>query len=155
MSAGERTGRIARVRGPTARATASTSICSVPGSMSTKTGLAPTARIMFAVAAHVIAVVMTSSPGPIPAARSARWRPPVAELTATACRAPVAAAKASSNRPRRGPPVSQPDSRHSVTAPTSAGPIVGRESGKKVERIRALHPDPPGSERTISLTRGS
>ena len=42
---------------------------------------------MFTVAAKVIGVVITSSPGPMPCASSARCRPAVAEESAAAWRA--------------------------------------------------------------------
>ena len=42
-----------------------------------------------AVAAKVSGVVITSSPGPTPAAISARWSAAVQELTAMACFAPT------------------------------------------------------------------
>ena len=44
------------------------SMLHVVGSMSTKTGLAPTIQIASAVAKKVLATVMTSSPGPMPSA---------------------------------------------------------------------------------------
>ena len=60
------TGRIARVRGPIARATCSGSIVSRDGSMSANTGRAPTIITASAVYAADNGVVMTSSPGPMP-----------------------------------------------------------------------------------------
>src|SRR2546428_5051469 len=111
---------------------------SVPESTSTKTGRAPTAKIMFPVAAHVMGVVTTSSPGPTPAARSARCRPAVAELIATACAAPTVSAKASSKRVTRGPLVNHPDRRQAVTSSISCGPIDGRDNGRKSVRTRLL-----------------
>src|SRR6184192_3049186 len=57
---------------------------------------------MLPVEAQVIGEVITSSPSPIPAARNARWRPAVADVTATACVAPTASAKARSNSSTRG-----------------------------------------------------
>ena len=59
---------IARVRSVTAAATSSGSIVRSPSCTSTKTGVAPVWTITFAVAGHVIGVVITSSPGPTPSA---------------------------------------------------------------------------------------
>src|SRR5205809_2578712 len=115
---------------------------SVPGSTSTKTGRAPTARIMFPVAAHVMGVVTTSSLGPTPAARRARWRPAVAELVATPCAAPTVSANASSKRATRGPLVNHPERRQAVTSSISCDPIDGRDSGRKSGRTRLLSPTP-------------
>ena len=53
------------------------------GRTSQKTGAAPVCSITFAVAGHVIGDVITSSPGPMPSARSARCIALVPELTAS------------------------------------------------------------------------
>jgi hypothetical protein len=74
-----------------------------------------------AVAAKVSDGTITSSPGPTPAARYARWRAAVHEETATAWATPRCAANAASNSYVRGPSVSQPDSSTSITALTSPG----------------------------------
>ncbi len=58
-------GMIAFVRGPMRAAAAARSMLRVPGSTSTKIGVAPTFAIMFAAAKNVIDGVMTSSPGPM------------------------------------------------------------------------------------------
>ena len=58
-------------------------------STSAKTGVAPAWMIVFAVAQKVSGVVMTSSPGPTPAASSDRCRAAVHEFTATAYGAPT------------------------------------------------------------------
>ena len=58
-------------------------------SISAKTGVAPTCRMVFAVDANVSGVVMTSSPGPIPFASNARCSAAVQELTAMQCFAPT------------------------------------------------------------------
>ncbi len=63
---------IAFVRSVTASATAAGSMFRSPSRTSTKTGVAPVWTITFAVAGQVIGVVITSSPGPIPSATSAR-----------------------------------------------------------------------------------
>jgi hypothetical protein len=68
-----------------------------------KTGRAPACRIPLALAVNVKETVMTSSPGPIPAASSARWIAVVPELTATACLAPMNSAKRASNSSTRAP----------------------------------------------------
>ena len=65
--------------------------------------MAPAWTITFAVAANVVGVVITSSPGPTPVVISARCSPAVAESSAIACFAPVYAAKAVSNARERGP----------------------------------------------------
>ena len=99
----------AAVAGVIAAARRSRSMLRVDGSMSTKTTRAPTCKITLEVATHVIGVVMTSSPGPMPSASSARCSPAVAELTAIACRpgSPAScarkAAKSASNCLARGP----------------------------------------------------
>ena len=49
--------------------------------MSTKTGLAPTYKMQLAEATKEKGVVMTSSPGAMPAAIMAAWRPAVPEET--------------------------------------------------------------------------
>ena len=56
----------------------------VPGSTSTKTGTAPSARATWAVATKLYGLVMTSSPGRTPAARSASWIATVPLQQATA-----------------------------------------------------------------------
>ena len=63
------TGRMAFVRAVTASATCCGSIFKVRGSISTKTGSAPTRLIASAVAKNVNGVVITSSPRPTPSAR--------------------------------------------------------------------------------------
>ena len=52
---------------------------------SPNTGVAPVCSMTFAVAGHVIGDVITSSPVPIPSARSARCIALVPELTASTC----------------------------------------------------------------------
>ena len=67
----------------------SVEILYVSGQISAKTGLAPQYKMQFALAAKVSGVVITSSPGPIPAARQAQCNAAVPLLTATAYLAPV------------------------------------------------------------------
>ena len=112
-----------------AASTRSAVVISVSVSMSTHTGVAPASAIMFGVDAHVIDGVMTSSPCPIPSARSSTCSPAVADVSATACRAPVYAANARSTRALcagRDPARFE----HRVTASMSCGVIDGRENGK-------------------------
>ena len=77
------------MRGVIAASTAARVIWSVPGSTSANTGRAPTSSMQFAVAGHVIGVVTTSSPGPIPCASSATCSAAVHELSAAACALPT------------------------------------------------------------------
>src|SRR3954466_14796373 len=81
--------------------------------------------------------VMTSSPAPTPAARSARCRPAVPLDTALACATPRRAAKRRSNSGTRGPSDSWPERRTSRTARSSASPMTGRASGITRARARA------------------
>ena len=80
-----------------------------PSRTSTKTGVAPVWTITFAVAGQVIGVVITSSPGPIPSATSARCIAAVPEATASTCFASRYSAIRSSSSAARGPVVSQPE----------------------------------------------
>src|SRR5215217_2739497 len=75
---------------------------------------------------------MTSSPGPMPSASSARCRPAVAELTANACRpgSPRNAAKSDSKRFVFGPVVSHPERNVSTTSAISSSPISGFAKGR-------------------------
>jgi len=107
---------------------------SVSGSMSTSTGVAPTCSITFTHAANVYVDVMTSAPGPIPSAASARCNAPVAEFTASPCCAPASAATRRASSCARGPVVIQPDSSVSMTRRFSASPIHGTASGRKRAR---------------------
>ena len=91
------TGTMARVRGVISVSSRAGSMLSVRGSTSQNTTFAPSVENAKAVATQVTGVVMTSVPGPTPAAMPARVRPVVAEVTARACFTPQYAAKASSN----------------------------------------------------------
>src|SRR5262245_17056459 len=77
---------------------------------------------------------MTSSPGPIPAAKTAAWSAAVPEFTATAWRASTAPATARSNASTAGPVVSQSDRRAAATACTSSSSMLWRGWGKGVDR---------------------
>ena len=93
----------ALVRGVTAPATASGVTFSEVGSESTSTTSPPTYATAFADATYVIEGTMTSSPGPMPSATSARCSAAVPLLHVIACSTPAHSAKASSNRFTYGP----------------------------------------------------
>src|SRR5581483_6325247 len=128
---------IARVRGVIAAATAAGSIVRRPGSTSARTGVPPAWITALIVAGNVIAGAITSSPGPTPSARRARWRPAVHEPTAIACAVPISDANSSSKRSVRAPVPSQPERRTSMTAVSSSGPSDGRANGRKLLRTGA------------------
>ncbi len=126
---------------------------------STKTGVAPQWTTTFAVAGHVIGVVITSSPGPMSAARRARWSAAVPDASVTACLAPTYSAKRRSSSPARGPVAIQPVWSVSTTASISSGPIAGGWKPSSVsrrvlvpvgsigtKRIDAAHVDAPLTE---------
>ena len=77
---------IALVFGVIAKAIRAGSMQYVSGSMSTKTGFAPTKAMTFAVAANVKDGTITSSPGPIPSEIKHKWSAEVPEFTATQSR---------------------------------------------------------------------
>src|SRR5688500_20400868 len=85
---------IALVRGVMRAATDWRSTNSVSGSTSAKTGVAPSYSAQFDEAAEVIAVTITSSPGPTATACTAACRAAVPLQTTTACVAPTLAASA-------------------------------------------------------------
>ena len=96
---------MATVRGVTASPMRDGSMLAVSGRQSTKTGVAPQWLTASAVAMKVLTGTMTSSPGPTPAACSARRTASVPVLTPAQCSAPQNAANAASNsaqlRPHR------------------------------------------------------
>src|SRR5690348_10136490 len=102
---------------------------------SAKTGVAPAWTITFTVAGHVSEVVITSSPGPIPRATSARCSAAVPEATASACSAPTYSANRRSSSAARGPVVSQPERIVSATAATSSSPTAGGWKPRKLLRL--------------------
>src|SRR5690606_26957619 len=104
------------VRGVIPSLTFETSRLKVPGSMSTKTGVAPTREIDSAVAKKVKGVVITSSPGPIPRASSVRTRASVPLATPTPWAAPQRAATSSSRACTSGPRIYRPPSNTPSTA---------------------------------------
>src|SRR5476649_189207 len=106
MSAGwpyKCTGMIAFVRDVIARSRRDGSIVNDRGSTSTNTALAPVYWIAATVATNVNGTVITSSPGPTPAASNARWSAAVPELTATPWSAPHTAANSCSNASTSSP----------------------------------------------------
>ena len=92
---------------------------------SANTGVAPTCSTAVAVATKVSEGTMTSSPGPMPEARSIAASATVPLAIATACSVPCRSAMAASKRRVQGPLVSTPEPRTSVTAATSSGPVTG------------------------------
>ena len=71
---------IAFVRSVTSAGIRAGSMLRSPSRTSQKTGVAPQCSITFAVAGHVIGLVITSSPGPTPTASSARWSAAVPDV---------------------------------------------------------------------------
>src|SRR5436309_3273700 len=96
-----------------------------PSQTSAKTGVAPVCTITFAVAGHVIGVVITSSPGPTPRATRARCIAAVPDETAITRRASRYSAARCSSSAALGPVVSQPERIVSATASTSSSPTAG------------------------------
>src|SRR4051794_18322375 len=116
---------IAFVRAVTSGAMASGSMLQSESRTSAKIGRAPQCTTTFAVAGHVIGLVITSSPGPTPSATSERWSAAVPDATASTCFAPRYSSNRSSSRAARGPVVSQPERIASAAASTSSSPIAG------------------------------
>ena len=103
----------------------------VTGSISANTGVAPTSMMTLAVATHDTGVVMTSSPGPMPAMRSAISMVQVPELKVRTGRPPKYSDSWASNVCTFGPLVIQPERSTSPTAAMVASSMVGLEKGKK------------------------
>ena len=78
---------IAFVRSLTSAGISVGSMLRSPSRTSQKTGVAPQCSITFAVAGHVIGLVITSSPGPTPSASRARWSAAVPDASASTCSA--------------------------------------------------------------------
>ena len=97
------TGMIARVFGVIAASIRRGSMLQVSGSMSTKTGRAPSSAITSAVAAKVKGVVITSSPAFTPSAISAISSASVPLETVTQCFVPAKVASAASSAFTSGP----------------------------------------------------
>ena len=120
------TGRIARVRGPMARSTASGSIVRRTGSMSANTGRAPVIITASAVYAADSGVVITSSPAPMPSARRISAMASVPVPTPTACARPSPRElrlEGLDLRPEHEPAASMT---RSIAARTAARPRRGR-----------------------------
>src|SRR5438034_4584594 len=76
--------------------------------------------------------MITSSPGPTPAATSARWSDVVPFATATPCATPQKAAKSRSNCPMKAPSeLIQPERMASTTLAISSSPITGAAIGMR------------------------
>src|SRR5215210_1494279 len=123
------TGSSPAVRSPTAAAAASGSIVRATGSMSQKTGVAPSYSRQFEEATKLSGVVTTSSPSPQPRARTPRWRAAVPLETATAKPSPSQVAKPCSNCSSFGPRESEPERTTSRSSCSSRGPRSGCASG--------------------------
>ena len=121
---------MAFVRGPMRAATWARSRLRVPGSTSTNTGTAPTFTIMLGAAKNVIAGVITSSPGPMPATCSASSRAAVADATTRTGRPPASVESAASNALTLGPLVIQPERSTAATSAMVASSSVGRAKGR-------------------------
>src|SRR5471032_2721434 len=102
----------------------------VMGSMSANTGVAPTSRMTLAVATQEIGVVITSSPGPIPAMRKAISMVQVPELNVRTGRPPKNSDSCASKAWTLGPLVIQPERNTSPTAAIVASSMVGLENGE-------------------------
>ena len=83
----------------------------------------------FALAANEYGDVITSSPGPMPAATQSRCSPVVPDETAAAYGAPTRSASSSSKRSIVGPSESRPERSTSSTSSSSRSPRYGPESG--------------------------
>ena len=105
------TGTTAFVRSLRAAAIVSAVTFQVDGSISAKRGVAPTYAAQFALAANVIALVTSSSPGPRPATHAAACSAAVPEEKATAYGAPTACCEVALERRDRRP-LGQPLAAH-------------------------------------------
>src|SRR5580698_9701985 len=120
----------ARVLCVTAFSSRSRSIVRVAESMSTKTGLAPTSRTTLLVATQERGVVITSSPGPTPAIRSAISIVQVPELNTRTGRPPKYSESLASNAFTWGPDESHPERMTSATPAIVASSMVGLVKGR-------------------------
>src|SRR6185369_1903543 len=137
------TGSSARVRGPTARATASGSIVNVSRSTSTSTGTSPTFTSGKYVVDHATAGTMTSSPGTrgrgkagltnVAAATRLAEEP---EFTITASATPRYSAHIASKRRTLSPIVTRVESRQSIASFTSSAPKDGTCRGNRTSAGR-------------------
>src|SRR5689334_9228732 len=122
---------IARVAREMAFSARLRSMLRVRGSTSANTGRAPTSSTTFAVATHESGVVITSSPLPMPARRSAISSVTVPELKARTGRPPQSFDSAASNAFTCGPEVIQPERITSATPAMVASSMLGRVKGRK------------------------
>src|SRR5262245_55804898 len=134
------TGTIAFVLPAISSAARSGSMLRSESRTSAKTGVAPACTITFAVAGHVIGVVITSSPGPTPSATSERCSAAVPDASASTCSASRNSLMRSSSRAALGPLVSQPERSVAVTAAISSSPIAGGWKPSMVS-LRATYSD--------------
>src|SRR6185295_2085728 len=111
---------MARVRGVIERSTPAGSRLNVPGSTSTKTGVAPAITMVVAEATKENAEVMTSSPGLTPTALSARSRASVPEPVPTPWRAPHTSASSRSSALPSGPRMNRQESSTRAAASISS-----------------------------------
>ena len=102
----------------------------VARSMSTNTGRAPARTTTFAVATHESGVVMTSSPGPIPAISNASSSAPVPDARARTGRSPKYAESSASNCFAFGPLVIHPERSTSTTPAIVSSSMLGRVNGR-------------------------
>src|ERR1700736_1725302 len=117
-----------------AAATLSTSILWVRESMSANFGVAPTSRITLDVATHEFGVVITSSPGPIPAMRNTTSIVQVPELNVRTGRPRKYSDNCDSKTCTFGPLlVSHPERSTSPAAAIVASSMVGLVKGRKDE----------------------
>src|SRR5262245_41307876 len=119
------TGTTARVRSVTFAAIWSGAMLNVTGSMSAKTGRAPSRQTELTVAKKVNGGTMTSSPGPIPRACRASTRASVPDPHPTPNAAPQNAATSFSNAATSGPRIACPDVSTRSTA-ASISPLSER-----------------------------
>ena len=103
------------------------------GSQSTSTGVAPARATASAVAMKVLAGTITSSPGPMPSARSASSNASVPLATPTQCGAPEKAAKAFSNSATSGPRMNAVVSDHAPRSRPRTSSATSRMCGRQVD----------------------
>src|SRR5271167_4831489 len=100
--------------------------------MSANTGVAPTSMMTLAVATHEFGVVITSSPGPMPATRKAISMVQVPELNVRTGRPEKNSDNVDSRARTFGPLlVNQPERRTSATSAIVASSMEGRVKGRK------------------------
>src|SRR5215469_11279715 len=95
------------------------------GSMSAKTGVAPSVQTALAVAMNDSDGTITSSPGPMPSAYNASASAVVQLETAIPASAPTTSAKRCSNSATFGPCETQPDAITAATTSPSSPVNVG------------------------------